>query len=167
VLDRDQTLRTRLEFHIVGAVSPDVESQLDAFRHGGIIRRSGVLPKSDADRMMRGSDLLLLINEPIMARYIPGKLYEYVASGTPVLSYGTGGEIGRVLEETGAGVAIERADADALERVLVRLAKGDRTVESSAHRQEWLDRHTREASARAMFDLLDGLAGEQSVESRR
>ena len=48
-------------------------------------RRSKTVPKSDAWRVMAESDFLLLL-QPQSAVQVPGKLFEYVCVGRPILA---------------------------------------------------------------------------------
>jgi glycosyltransferase involved in cell wall biosynthesis len=66
----------------------------------------GYVPHSEAiDKTMRSQVLLLLINNSNNANGIlTGKLYEYMASGRPILAIGPrGGDLEVVLSQTGAG----------------------------------------------------------------
>ncbi|HAV01861.1 MAG TPA: hypothetical protein DCW95_01460 [Chryseobacterium sp.] len=55
---------------------------------------------------MRNADLLLLTNfpQPTSRGIIPGKLFEYLASGTEIISFGPAeSDVARILLETKAG----------------------------------------------------------------
>ena len=67
--------------------------------------------------------LLLLSIEPFPASrgMITGKLYEYLASGRPVLGVGpVGGDAAALVAETGGGALADREDVAEVERVLLR-----------------------------------------------
>ena len=55
--------------------------------------------------------LLILAHTAIAPGNLPGKLFEYLASGNPILAVGpVGGDAGNVLRETRAGKIFERSD---------------------------------------------------------
>lgn len=70
----------------------------------------GHMAKSDVCSMMRASDGLLLLNPQSLSCYIPGKTYDYVASGRPILLYGEGGEMAAIVGERKAGVVVPAGD---------------------------------------------------------
>lgn len=76
------------------------------------VRELGVVPHRDAVALMRSADVLFVTNGEGNRQMIglPGKLYEYLATGRPVLALThPDGDAGRVLQQTGGGVAV-RAD---------------------------------------------------------
>ena len=108
--------------------------------------------------MMRQSDALLILAEPELERYRPGKLYDYIAAGPPVLVYGHSGEASELIERLGAGFFVPANDTDALEKTLDQICESISTFPNrSAEINEWLEQHTREALARRFFDILEGL----------
>lgn len=105
----------KLRLSFVGNVEPAVLAS--AARHGfsDLIRTMPYLPHEEAIRRMKSSTMLLLsINRVKGAEGIAtGKLYEYVASGRPVLGIGPpAGDAARVLHESGAGVLFDFDDAE-------------------------------------------------------
>ena len=59
--------------------------------------------------------LLVLAHTSIAPGNLPGKFFEYLASGNPILGIGpVEGDAARVLMQTGAGVIFERGDVDAI-----------------------------------------------------
>jgi len=59
--------------------------------------------------------LLVLAHTSIAPGNLPGKFFEYLASGNPILGIGpVEGDAAKVLMQTGAGVIFERGDVDAI-----------------------------------------------------
>jgi glycosyltransferase involved in cell wall biosynthesis len=54
-----------------------------------------------------------------------GKLYEYLASGRPILALATGNEAARIVADTGTGVAIAPRDVEAITAALGRAIDGE------------------------------------------
>lgn len=116
----------------------------------------GPLPKAEAVAITHASDIVFLINPPHLARYIPGKLYEYVAAGRPILVYGAGGEIERVINETMAGIVVAANDPAALRAAIERLMQQKNWM--GAPRRDWLARHRRDVQAKEMLRILNEVA---------
>lgn len=110
--------KPEFEFRAVGAISPAVLRQAAA--RGLNINAVGRLPHRAAVREMLEADVLLLPQAGGHNGHtvIPGKTFEYLASGRPILVIGAGdAEVARLVESVGGGVAVPR-DAEAIERAL-------------------------------------------------
>lgn len=102
-----------LRIRIVGRVGRAV---LRSAAEAGLdLERTGYVSHAEAVREMAGASLLLLATEPQRAEagHIPGKLFEYMASGTPVLGLGDPeGDAAAMLRQTGAGQMFARDDVE-------------------------------------------------------
>lgn len=121
-------LRRRIELRFIG-MKTDIERRLfDAFEPRELLHDQPQVPLSAAQTAMRRSEALLLFNPPMLARYIPGKAYEYIASGSRILLYGGGGELERLLSGYSAALRVRRGDpqglADALETIAASTGGG-------------------------------------------
>ena len=151
-LATDAALRKRLRFRFVGEKSERSRERLASFPWPDLMESVDQVPKSEASRLMRESSALLLLNAVDLHRYIPGKLYEYLAAGPPVLVHGQGGEVGALVERLGAGWVIDAGDPRQLATVLSGIAEEPGSTVSFRDREAWLSRHTREAAAQQMVE---------------
>lgn len=80
----DPVLADGVELHIAGAAPLDLSATTVP------IRLHGYVPHDDAIALMRSADLLFLpmhdLPAGVRARTVPGKTYEYIASGRPILA---------------------------------------------------------------------------------
>lgn len=152
ILARRPDLRERIRFRFVGHQSPGSAERLAAFSYPEMLESVEHVPKSDASRLMRESAALLLLNGRRLHRYIPGKLYEYLAAGPPVLVHGSGGEVGSLIERLGAGYVVASDDREGLVDVLDQIC--DRSAPAFPDRSSWLAEHTREAIAHRTVALI-------------
>lgn len=148
-------LADRLKFVFVGQKSRQATAELSRFAVSSLIESRDQIPKREVGRILRRSSGLLLLNPPELERYIPGKLYEYLAAGRPVLVYGAGGEAGALVERLEAGHVVGEGDAPGLAAALERIAgQSGNEPQISAARAEWLERHTRRLLALRTVDVL-------------
>ena len=158
LLERGDDLRQQVKLRFVGNVLPAERSVLNAFPFQDRIEILDHVPRPEAVRYMRESDLLLILAEPELARYRPGKLYDYLAAGPPVLVCGHRGEASDLVERLGAGVFVPEGDEGALWQLLDDLCKGmDILPARSPEIDAWLQRHTREHLAGELFEILEQL----------
>ncbi|MBW7881858.1 MAG: glycosyltransferase family 4 protein [Caldilineaceae bacterium] len=83
----------------------------------------GQLPKQRMPSLwgMTGVSLVLLRNQPLFNTVLPSKLFEAMGMAKPII-LGVRGESQRLLEQSGAGMAIEPENADELAAAVVALA---------------------------------------------
>jgi glycosyltransferase involved in cell wall biosynthesis len=79
----------------------------------------GFMPQEQALRYMEDTDYLLLTMTNDFS--LPGKLFEYIATGKPTLALSPpGGEVDRILQDTGAGWNADHTDQQAIQQMLIR-----------------------------------------------
>lgn len=82
----------------------------------------GVLSHEDAVALMRSADVLYLRNFDGLRQEwcLPGKIFEYLATGRPVLAVtDPEGEAGRLITRIGGGVVINPSNPERLQQVLI------------------------------------------------
>jgi glycosyltransferase involved in cell wall biosynthesis len=113
-------LRSRFETRFVGRITPEERPQLDGRK--SVVKILGFMSQADAFREMERTDYLLVTITD--AGSLTGKLFEYLATGKPILAFAPkGGELERLLLESGAGWCADPADRDAIDRMLRRAAE--------------------------------------------
>ena len=111
------------------ALLSNVEVMCAGFEPGPAHRRGlsdyidelGVLSHDDAVGLMRSADVLFMRNFDGSQQEwcLPGKIFEYLATGRPVLAVtDPAGEAGRMINRIGGGVVLSPSDTAGLRRVL-------------------------------------------------
>ncbi|MDR2130292.1 MAG: glycosyltransferase family 4 protein [Odoribacteraceae bacterium] len=140
----------RLRF--IGKIDPLHARQLDAL--GEHVERLPFVPHAEAIRRMRGASVLLLVipDFPDSAGYLPGKLFEYMGSGTPVLCLGpTDGEAAAILRSSEAGQAFDYHD----EAGIYAYLKACRDAPAPPRRDSPARDYSRESLTRALAGILN------------
>ena len=78
---------------------------------------AGSLPRDRALALQREADTLLLIAQPTRSQLLNIKLFEYLASGRPILALAAGTEAGRLVDEVG-GASVRADDPEAIAAAL-------------------------------------------------
>lgn len=105
----DAAFAKRLRIRLAGKVDREI---VDAIRARGLsdnLVLLGYLPHSESVAELRSADLVLLPlrQSPEYRKVLPGKIFECIASGRPVLGIGDeDGAAAALLRETGAGVMV-------------------------------------------------------------
>ncbi len=96
----------KIKFMITGKIADGVFSSLKSFNLEHIIINNGYLPHRDSISKIIDADILLLVSPDTKQNkgILPGKIFEYMATGNFVLAIGpTDGDIAHILKESKAG----------------------------------------------------------------
>lgn len=109
--------RGQLETRFVGRVS-ETERQLFENRLSKV-SITGFIPQAQALKYMEDTDYLLLTMTNDIS--VPGKLFEYMATGKPILAITPpGSEVDRILQETAAGITAPPDNLEAIRKMILR-----------------------------------------------
>lgn len=94
------------ELEFIGNLSREVENSIKENNLSNYLIKKGYVSHKESIELIKNSNLLLLTNFPDEKSkgIIPGKLFEYMATGNPILAIGpSGGDVEKILQETEAG----------------------------------------------------------------
>jgi glycosyltransferase involved in cell wall biosynthesis len=117
-------LAGRVQVLIAGRSEHDEVGLLAEAGLRDVVRHLGYLRRSQALALQRRAHVLLLLTSDASCE-ATGKLYEYLASGRPILALATGNEAARIVADTGTGVAIAPRDVEAITAALGRAIDGE------------------------------------------
>ena len=121
MLKESDNLRRRLRIRLAGSVDFEVRRQVSAAGLDPYTQYLGTLPRTAViDELARANVLLLPVNRAANAAgRIPGKLFELLRSGKPILSFSDlPGDVASFLAEHNAGVTAAYEDAAGITRFL-------------------------------------------------
>ncbi len=154
-----------VEVLLAGKVDPHTLAAAREAGCEGTLRPTGFVTHAEAVRLSRSATVNLLLvwsaPGPVRDSVCPGKMYEEMAAGRPILALSRpDGEAARLLRETGGALVAdfddEAAIADALRRLAAADAAGDALL-AVPPRTGDLSRFTRRAAAARYAALLDAL----------
>ncbi len=149
-------VRMRIQTRFIGRVA-ETETKLFEGRESEV-KLYGFLPQAEGLRRVAETDYLLLTMTNDFS--LPGKLFEYMASGKPVLALSPkGGEVDRLLDETGTGWCVPHDDPAAIGAMLLRAVDSARNP-AALPRIDWeaVRRFERPRVAAELAARLHGLA---------
>jgi len=118
--DLPESIRSRFETRLIGRVIEEERQVLEGRRSD--VRVFGFLPQSEAFRWMEETDYLLVTVTNDFA--VAGKLFEYLATGKPILAISPmHGEVARLIEETGGGWCVDPHDHEGIKRMLTMVCQ--------------------------------------------
>lgn len=134
--------------------------RVEELRLENIFEYDGYLEHDLAVETLLGADALylLLASGEKWDQRIPGKIFEYLSSGAPILgAVPEGGESARLLEAAEAGPIVPPDDVRAHKEAIVAIAEGRWKRADPDRRRRFLEPYTRHALAGRMAGLLNGL----------
>ncbi|MBI1795669.1 MAG: hypothetical protein HYR74_01315 [Candidatus Eisenbacteria bacterium] len=160
LLARHPEARRRVRARLAGPFDVDYEDRATALGLTGIVELTGPLAHAGTRALQRGADLLLLWKPAGdgFRTMVPGKLYEYLDTGRPVLAL--------LDEDDEAAALVRRAGGEVvppgrrepllatLERRYLAWKDGARVADE---RPAWIEEHTRARLAGRLAALLDDL----------
>ena len=120
---RDEAFRDRLRIRLAGKTDPEIIAAIRAAGLGANLCDAGYCAHPEAVREQQKASVLLLPlrKEPEYRATLPGKLFEYLAAGAPLLGIGqSDGAMARIVNETGAGTVCDWEDRAAIEAFIDR-----------------------------------------------
>ncbi|HEY0827925.1 MAG TPA: glycosyltransferase, partial [Bacilli bacterium] len=126
----------------------------------------GHLPHSKALEALKSADILILIGDtdPDSGSYIPGKLYEYMAIGHPILALSLSGESTQIIEKFNLGEVVDPSSLEQIKSAILKLygqwSTGNRERDGNEEPQVRPSTliYERKEQARMLAALMDELA---------
>lgn len=122
LIKEHESLKKQLRLQFIGVLSKDVSMSLKAYGLEPFVIVVGYVGHDVAIRYQQQSQVLLLaeINSEETRGIIPGKLFEYMASGRPILGLGPKDwEVAAIVSQTKTGAIFEYASHNDLKNVLL------------------------------------------------
>ena len=126
LIKEDSGFDKSLKINMIGQIDSTVVSSIDENGLTQHVAYSPYMPHDQVSAVHRSSTLLLLLlmpdSEPRAKGLLTGKLFEYMASGRPILCIGPeDGDAARILRETGAGQTVSFEDKVKMKETLKNL----------------------------------------------
>ncbi|HAH54317.1 MAG TPA: glycosyl transferase family 1, partial [Flavobacterium sp.] len=122
LIDEIPDFKSHLEIKLIGAVSQEVLESISQFGLNLYLNNLGYVSHTEAIAHQRKSQVLLLIeiNSEDTKSIIPGKLFEYMVSGRPIIAIGpNGSDFAEIITHTNTGVFFDYSQKMKLKSVLL------------------------------------------------
>lgn len=124
-----EQFRNQLRIHIAGIYDESLKQELAKYQElSGKLVFSGYVPHADVKFRYDESDVLLLLQNQKASSlgHIPGKTFEYIASGKPILALAEPeSDMARIIISCGAGFVCHPNDKNKIRECLTLLFKGE------------------------------------------
>ena len=148
---------SEIKIRLTGKVDVAVRTAIEASGLTDITSYVAYLPHDQVvtEQQNASLQLLLLNNTPNAKGILTGKLFEYMASGSPILAIGPpDGDAAAVLAESETGACYDFNDIEGIKNALLSAFRIHQSGEMTAGKRK-LEKWTREALTSKLADILD------------
>ena len=153
--------RADVRLRIVGAQDSYVESLVRDFEIPDITEFTGFIPHRASLEYQVNSSLLLIVLRESEANpgLVPGKVYEYLGSRTPILAIMPSDyEAARIIRDSEAGTIVGESDEAGIERCILDSYAAYKSGDDISNRNNDISAYERRAGARRLAELFSDLA---------
>ena len=160
IAKENPTFAQNLNIRMVGQIDNSVVRSIEAQGLSPFTSYSPYVPHSEVSAIHRSSTLLLLLlmpdSEPRAKGLVTGKLFEYMASGRPILCIGPeDGDAARILRETSAGQTVRFEDKEKIKATLQDLYQKFMENGLPSNESKEVEKYSRKAMAAEYRRLLN------------
>ncbi|MGB0979816.1 MAG: glycosyltransferase [Croceimicrobium sp.] len=161
VVENDQ-IKEALQIHFVGNIDPGVRESISAFGLNSFVQDHGYQPHHYATKVMVDSSVLIFIVPQTKDNnlILTGKLFEYLGSGTPLLSIAPPeGNAAEIIQECKRGKSLDYKNKEGIKARILELF-GNWQKSKGFKVQEDLEpslKYTREGSTKMLAEILNEL----------
>jgi glycosyltransferase involved in cell wall biosynthesis len=147
------TAGRELRLHLVGELTGRERRSFRPLVERGLVIEHRLQPRPRALAAMTEADALLLLTAPDRRGSAPGKLFEYLGAGRPILGLTAGSFAEEIIRDTRSGWTVDPTDRDGIAGLLRGLVRGDRASAPFAPDRERVADYSRER----LIARLDGV----------
>ena len=144
------------ELKFVGRIDDKILQQIEFFALGKNVNLCGYLSHNRAVEEMNNSDILLITNfdRDTSKGIIPGKLFEYLAVGKKIVSFGPKeSDVADILKETGSGRHFGYADNQEIKNYILEIYQQWKTGNLEANQQS-VQQYSRRNLTKKLSEIL-------------
>lgn len=156
----NQDFANDLNIRLIGQIDKSVVDSIKNNRIEKYVEMIPYIPHSEVIERQRESQVLLLFinNTPNAKSVLTGKLFEYMASGRPILSIGpSDGDTAAILYDTKTGVNVDFDDKEKMKNELLSLYKKYRDNELTTSYKDSVEKFSRRNLSIEYVKLLNSL----------
>ena len=167
VVEQDPQLCQTLRLNLVGDIDPAHAEAIGRLEASGVVRALGLQPHHLTLGLLRGSDVLLLLQRGGTSRasHLPAKVFEYLHIGKPIFAIGADGALRELLESSGLGMTADPDDVEGIAEAIRVLCRNVRRGHLRLlPNRAYIERFDRRALTERFARVLDEAAAYRAQE---
>ena len=154
-----------LKIRLIGQVDNSV---IESIKKNSLENNVEIIPYIPHEKVIKeqcSSQVLLLFvnNSPNAKGILTGKIFEYMASGRPILAIGPkDGDTAIILEKTNSGLIVDFEDKERMKNIIIDLFNKFKENQLITKKNEMVEKYSRRALAKEYVQLIENI-----VETRQ
>ena len=147
-----------MKIRLIGQIDNSVIESIKRYNIENYVEIIPYIPHNQVIEEQQKSDVLLLFvnNTPNAKGILTGKLFEYIASGRPILSIGLeNGDSARILNETQSGVTVDFNDKEKMKSVIRDFVEKYNDNQLITRHNEMVEKYSRRNLTKDFVKLLN------------
>jgi len=161
LLEEQPALARKLKLHLLGEYRAGELARLKDLIGEGIIEVHGFVPRRLALAFQRAADVLLIITPSDRTSATSAKIFEYLATGKPILALTDGTVLAEIIRETGAGWLAHPEKPAEIKDMLGRLLSDRQFLLSLKPDRQAIERYSTASQMAKLGRLLDEISTER------
>ncbi len=156
LVSENEDFKKNFQLKFVGRIDDKILTKIEETSLKTSVNNLGYLAHTEANLEMASSDVLLITNFPDVSSkgIIPGKIFEYLATGKQILSFGPKeSDVKKILEETNAGKHFSYDDESELKVFLLQKFEEWKSGISNSQTQN-IEQFSRKNRTKKLTELL-------------
>ena len=157
LINENADFKNHFELKFVGRIDEKILDKIENSSLKSCVNNVGYVSHSVANEMMQNSDLLLLTNFPeeTSKGIIPGKIFEYLATGKSIISFGPKeSDVKKILAETNAGKHFSYDDSTEVKQFILEKFQEWKSGDLSSQTKN-IDQFSRRNLTKKLSELLE------------
>lgn len=149
-----------LKIRLIGQVDNSVIESIKRNNIEKLVEIVPYIPHNQVIEEQANSDVLLLFvnNTPNAKGILTGKIFEYMASGRPILCIGPeDGDSARILSETQTGITVDFNDKEKMKSVILDYISKFQENQLITERKEAVEKYSRRNLTKEFVKILNGI----------
>lgn len=155
ILQQQPELAEELTLAFTGYLPEGQRQMVQEMGLSGVVKELGFLPRDELLRLMKASEMLLVINYEGFSTLIPGKIYEYWAvGGPPILLLSCPGAAASLVEQHGLGLTVDPFDVAGIQQAILTVYRQSKSVAPLRVSTAGIEAYDRQALTRKLAQVL-------------
>ena len=153
-------IASQLRVRLIGQIDNSVVESIKRHNIEKYVEIIPYIPHNQVLAEQQKSDVLLLFvnNTPNAKGILTGKIFEYMASGRPILCIGPeDGDSARILNETQTGITVDFNDKEKMKSIILDLMKKHKENQLVINDNAAIEQYSRRNLTKRYAELLNGL----------